>query len=401
MPPGTWEALRCSIQKFGLIHPIMVTPEGDVIDGILRMRVCREIGFTYETKTWEVGKDIVMARILNEAEQSKTDMTEQIEHLIAEGYDIPVTAAALGLRVAQVEQALSVPVEEPERIAPVAYIEFHPVLSHIPEIDAEKYEELKRGIRDNGCTEPILISRDGLLVDGRARWNICQELGITPVTRTIWGNGWEQSLLANSARIIADVSDMDRAIMAAKMPPRMGGTVLDDQRPPTMPFLCEVLGVPDGSVKPLRIVANVKENRDVLLEPVREGLVKPGTARRIASTVPPEHFAKAVERVIAASAAGDRHRLPEFPAEARKRAERGPITGTQDRDRNRFVTAVHVRTAIDNLTALEMVVNGTAELEPGINGDQAAELLRGLATRRRALTRLTTLLKERKEATTT
>lgn len=406
-PAGTRDAVQESVEKFGLIFPILIAPNGAVIDGRMRIEICERIGLEYEPVIWDVGNDLTLAHIIAEVENTgkssrgDVNLTEQVEHLMGK-YDPPIVAAALGISL-ETTVAIMADIngpkgeEEPSRESEVVdYIEHHEALAYMPEVTADAYEVLKRDIRDNGQQQPILISREGVLVDGRARWNICHELGITPVTRTVRGNCWEQCLIANEPRI---TDPMDRLMLAAKLPGRTGGTVLNDQRPPSSEFICETLKVPYGTVKPLRTVA-FRPGGDLLLDAVREGKIKPGTARRIMATVKPDDWAKAIRQVEVAAAAGsNRHGLPEFPDEVRSRASRGPITGSQDRDRNRFITAMHVRQAIDNLVALDTVVNGNDQLEPGITDVQAADLLRDLNANRRALSRLTTLLKERKEAT--
>lgn len=397
-PLGTREALKASVEKFGLVFPVLMTPDGICVDGRMRIEVCVELGVEYKTQLWEVGGELTMAHIIAEVAnaQNDVDWTEQVQYLASQGYDRPIIAAALGIKNETVEGILADPaVEEPEEV-PVSYIEHHEVLGYIPELTLEEYEALKTDIRDNGMREPVLVSPDGLLVDGRARWNIAHELGFTPTTRRCRGNQWEQSLLANGPRLH---DEKVRLLIAARLPGRMGGTVANDQRPPAREFTCEALKVPYGTVKPLRQVVTAENAGEPLVQAWLDDRIKPGTARRIAVNVPPRDWEKAIRRVERAALIGVKPQLPEFPGEIAKRDARGPITSVQDRDRNRFVTGVHIRQAIDNLIALDTVVNGTSELEPGIDSDQAADLLRNLTTNRRAITRLVALLKERKEAT--
>lgn len=396
-PPGTREALKESVEKFGLIFPVLMTPDGICVDGRMRIEVCMELGLEYKTQLWEVGGELTMAHIIAEVAngQNDIDWTEQVQFLAGQGYDRPIIAAALGIKNAAVEEILG----RVEEDVPVSYIEHHEALSHVPELTPEEYGVLKADIAANGLKEPLLVTREGLLVDGRARWLAAQSLGITPVTRTVRGNHWEAALIANADRLGALPED-DRLLIAAKLPARMGGTVANDQRPPTREFLCEVLKVSYGTVKPLRQVVGAEGGGEILLQAWRDGRIKAGTARRIAVTVAPQDWERAVARVELAARVGTKPNLPEFPNEKARRDARGPITSAQDRNHNRFVTGMHVQTAINNLIALDLVVNGTGVLEPGIDSDQAAEFLNGLTTNRRALSRLIALLKERKEATT-
>lgn len=46
-------------------------------------------------------------------------------------------------------------------------------------LDAWTYEDLKRDIEANGVILPIVVTQDGVIVDGHHRWKIASELGIT------------------------------------------------------------------------------------------------------------------------------------------------------------------------------------------------------------------------------
>lgn len=57
---------------------------------------------------------------------------------------------------------------------------FHMGTSYIPMLQRPAYEALRDDIKANGLKEPI-ERLNGLIVDGRARFIACLELGITPV----------------------------------------------------------------------------------------------------------------------------------------------------------------------------------------------------------------------------
>jgi ParB-like chromosome segregation protein Spo0J len=50
----------------------------------------------------------------------------------------------------------------------------------LPAYQEGEYEALKQSIKEDGQLEPIVISKDGRLLDGHTRLQICQELRITP-----------------------------------------------------------------------------------------------------------------------------------------------------------------------------------------------------------------------------
>jgi hypothetical protein len=55
--------------------------------------------------------------------------------------------------------------------------DIHP--GHFPSVTAAQYKKLKRGIRANGQMSPIALY-EGMVWDGRARLQICGELGLKP-----------------------------------------------------------------------------------------------------------------------------------------------------------------------------------------------------------------------------
>lgn len=56
----------------------------------------------------------------------------------------------------------------------------HPLADSFPMIEGPEYEAFKADVEKNGQREPILVSPDGTLLDGRNRIKACEELGIEP-----------------------------------------------------------------------------------------------------------------------------------------------------------------------------------------------------------------------------
>jgi ParB-like chromosome segregation protein Spo0J len=63
----------------------------------------------------------------------------------------------------------------------------HPLADLFPPLPPEEYTALLDSIRANGQREAITLHRDGRIVDGRNRAQVCVELGIQPITRTFDG----------------------------------------------------------------------------------------------------------------------------------------------------------------------------------------------------------------------
>ena len=61
----------------------------------------------------------------------------------------------------------------------------HPVAELIPVMGAKCFAELKEDIARRGQKDPIALSHEGFIVDGRHRYRACVELGIEPLTFTL------------------------------------------------------------------------------------------------------------------------------------------------------------------------------------------------------------------------
>ena len=49
----------------------------------------------------------------------------------------------------------------------------------------QEFSALKRSIKEHGLWNPIIINKEGYVLDGRHRLKICQELDIQPSTKTV------------------------------------------------------------------------------------------------------------------------------------------------------------------------------------------------------------------------
>ena len=67
-------------------------------------------------------------------------------------------------------------------------MQFHEVANIFPMMSAEEFDALKLDIAQNGLIEPIW-THDGKIIDGRNRYNACQEVGIKPQFREYTGQG--------------------------------------------------------------------------------------------------------------------------------------------------------------------------------------------------------------------
>ena len=56
----------------------------------------------------------------------------------------------------------------------------HEHAENYPMLSEEQLEELAADIKENGQRDPITVTSDGILIDGRNRWEACKRLGIEP-----------------------------------------------------------------------------------------------------------------------------------------------------------------------------------------------------------------------------
>ena len=52
--------------------------------------------------------------------------------------------------------------------------------TYLPPLAREEYEKLKQSIEENGLYHPIIVNKDGTILDGHQRYKACKELGIEP-----------------------------------------------------------------------------------------------------------------------------------------------------------------------------------------------------------------------------
>ena len=91
---------------------------------------------------------------------------------------------------------------------------FHPVTKIIPEMVGEEFDYLKDSIAKIGLLEPIWVDRDGLILDGRARYSACLELGIDPQYRTCEGDASILSFVVAANVNRRHLNPLQRAIIA-------------------------------------------------------------------------------------------------------------------------------------------------------------------------------------------
>ena len=102
LDPLVERALRLSIQRFGVIMPVVKDQYGRILDGHQRSRLAEALGVSYRVQTMEVSDDeeaLTIARTLN---AERRQLTEEQRRLVAfdlrqEGHSYRAIGAALGV----------------------------------------------------------------------------------------------------------------------------------------------------------------------------------------------------------------------------------------------------------------------------------------------------------------
>ena len=81
----------------------------------------------------------------------------------------------------------------------ITVMKIHPASDAFPPMDDDRLAELKADISENGLREPITLC-DGMILDGRHRYQVCSDLGIEPKFRFHAGDPWAFAWSLNGAR---------------------------------------------------------------------------------------------------------------------------------------------------------------------------------------------------------
>jgi hypothetical protein len=97
------------------------------------------------------------------------------------------------------------------------HLVFHPDSNLLPLMEGVAFECLVDDIRLNGQREPILITADGQIIDGRNRYRACVQLGILPFTKLWDGIGEVVSLVLSFNLHRRHLSKTQRAVLGCEI----------------------------------------------------------------------------------------------------------------------------------------------------------------------------------------
>jgi len=91
---------------------------------------------------------------------------------------------------------------------------FHPIADIFPLMEDSEYDDLKNDIAENGLLEPIWVY-DGMILDGRNRYRVCDDLGIKPEIK-VFDNGSPMSFVVSLNLRRRHLNSSQRAMAASE-----------------------------------------------------------------------------------------------------------------------------------------------------------------------------------------
>lgn len=301
----------------------------------------------------------------------------------------------------------------------VAGYEVHPAAELFPLMEGKEFAGLKDNIGRYGLREPVVLTPDGQLLDGRNRGLACEELGFKPDTRIEHSEPWAFAISANVHRRHLTPSQL--AMVAARMAVRTNGqrsassNEEGDLVPPSRDEVSQLLGIGHASIDRAREVLD--KGTEDLQQAVDAGQIKVHTANRVVREFTPEQqddFVRQVRDGADASKLAASLDVPNnFGTGGWKRKNdpqpvdepvEEPVEEAWERDprsipkRGRYLTTDAIASLCGSLEAMELVMRSIEGLHPSVTREEAAQWLGDLSKSRGVVSRVTKLLNERKES---
>jgi N6-adenosine-specific RNA methylase IME4 len=119
----------------------------------------------------------------------------------------------------------------------------HPFAELLPPMTAAEEADLQTSLRDNGYIgAPIMLHRDGRILDGRHRDRTCDRLGIVPPTETFRGEDHEALLYVIAMNVQRrHLDETQRAMVAARLPGFAHGGVRRSDQAADLPLVPQAM----------------------------------------------------------------------------------------------------------------------------------------------------------------
>jgi hypothetical protein len=133
----------------------------------------------------------------------------------------------------------------------------HPACAAWPEMSPSELRDLANDIAANGQHDPITLTTNNLLLDGRNRALACVMLGIDPALVVYEGDPWLFSLSRNKHR--RHMAEAEVALVAASLATKPLGANQHEGGYKKLPSIKEAaiaVGVPETAIKAAKVVLN-------------------------------------------------------------------------------------------------------------------------------------------------
>lgn len=277
--------------------------------------------------------------------------------------------------------------------------EVHPAAELFPLIQGADFATFMADIAANGQMEPIVIDRDGRVIDGRNRLRACEQLGLTPKTTVYDGTDVVQYVVSHNLHR-RHLTDSQRAMIAARLAARgpgqrrnPGGQLPDTRElPPSAAEASALLGVSRAAVETAKRV--VRNGTESLQSAAADGQVPVSTAARVADLPPDdqdEYVAKVQAGADPVKTAPPDEKQKRYKAKARASSpppQRPTVYGTRRKHAAQLDALI---IAIDGATS---AFDGINALDASVNEEEATRLTGDLSKQIRSLNRINSLIKE-------
>ncbi|HCF3826995.1 TPA: hypothetical protein NID16_005274 [Pseudomonas aeruginosa] len=203
-------------------------------------------------------------------------------------------------------------------------LEYHPFANIFPLLSGADFDGFKADIQEQGQLEPIILL-EGKILDGRNRYRVCLELGVTPITKDYDGGDPLAFVVALNLRR-RHLTTAQRALIAvelAKEDPQVDGDAAERAPRILLPNAAKTMNVSPRSVSSAKRV--LRDGAPKLVKAVKNGEVSISIAEQLAK-LPVQQQDELCDRgAKALRLAAQRMKQP------KDRAEETPVQDAPDR----------------------------------------------------------------------
>jgi hypothetical protein len=275
----------------------------------------------------------------------------------------------------------------------------HPAAELFPTGDAEYVgalaEYFSRHGFDLSVCQPVVLTPDGRLLEGRGRWAACQLIGKVPPSRVERATNPWTYILASNEMVLREMPEPARTVLLGRVPMLgyVGSPGDRTEDPPSRRQLMALSGI--GSTSIYRAQRLNKLGTPELIELTRTGGVPLSTAVRMC-----ESDAVTQRRFVERVAAGENPRYVAAPADRKLARQPKDIPANPRgsmRNRHRYVRGQTVQQLLDTLSSLNTLLDAAEGLDPSVAPEEANRMRYELSRQHIAYRRICDLLNERKE----